>query len=183
VLCSSRADPSSDDEDDDPTDVRLTWSTYHIGFVWNVWTFCIGRLPAEHRLPRSILEDGAWTHLPHAIDDVEVVLQRHTNQLSQDAPSASHPQRPVEATTHEPNDRRSTVVHLSYGPNGLTLPTNAAELAAFPDTPPMEPREAYTRPARIITQAKAQQVNKPTVGQPQPVEPDTDDEQVESVAL
>lgn len=154
---------------DPPSEVdQLTWRTYHVGFFRNVWRFLVGTAPDEHLLPRSVREpDDTWTHLPHAIHEVR--------PRPIPAPLASSSPPPA---SHVVESRRSTVFHLTDH-NGLTFPTTAAEVATFPETPPMPPREAYTRPARILGHAKLQLPPPPVPTR----EPDTDEETVESVQL
>lgn len=166
-------DHSEEDEgEDEPPSVALTWHTYHLGFFWNAWTFFRGSVPEEHRLPRSILEEGGgrWVHLPHALAEVE--------------PTAPPPFVPRLADHSGDPTARSTVVTMQLA-DGRTLPTTASELAAFPDTPPLEPtRVAYTRPVRIIGKSQSQAQHQQH--QQRSREPDTDEDaedRTESIAL
>jgi hypothetical protein len=180
-------------EDDTTTaaaEARLSWRTYHVGFVRNVWKFWTAQMPQEHRLPRSILaDDGSnsgrrWIHLPHAVSEVE--------------PLPPPPVVPRLADLSSSNDStaRSTVVNLRLE-DGRSLPQTASELASFtfPDTPPIaEPREAYTRPVKILSKASQHAVSAAngasvvgsSASPSRKPEPDTDeevDERTDSIAL
>lgn len=179
-------DETSDSDDDlsNNNGPELTWSTYHVGFLCNIWTFCLGRVPIEHRLPRSILdEDGTWKHLPHAIEEVQIVHSRITNGVGGDEETIPGTiLRPIEVRSMASTARdAATSFTLQY--HGRPLPTTDAELSAFPDPDHTEPSEAYTRPTRILGHARSKGVNGRNGNSFTKREPDTDDEHVESVEL
>ena len=131
-----------------PLQPRLTWSTYHVGFLRNVWTFFRGVVPDEHALPRSILVDGAWVHLPHAIHELQAstssasafASSRHRTDVEPDEHEEQQQHgrapalRPVElqsmARLDDGSDggAHSTMVSLRW--NGRELPTSAADVDA-----------------------------------------------------
>ena len=174
-------DVDTDVENEDAVDAArealLTWRSYHVGFLRNVWRFCRADIPREHRLPRSILQEGTgdsrrWVHLPHAVSDVE--------------PLPPPPVVPRLADHSGDPTARSTVVHLRLE-DGRPLPQTASELATFtfPDTPPTaEPREAYTRPVKIVSSKANQNAVGGATGAVSSIagssaparEPDTDEE-------
>ena len=199
-----RGEVSSDDDDDDhasaegdasgilahlPPAPPLTTLTYHEGYCCNIVHFWRGEIPPEHALPRSILIDGQWRHLPHAI----VELREATERIRGDEPTPPPTLRRVEIaamkrdynaqTAADGNNAatRSTITHMQWaGSSGLSLGDSDAH--TIPDTPPLAGRAVYTRPVRVLGHCKVpaqhppQQTKTDPHAPPPPMELDTDED-------
>ncbi len=161
----------------------MTWDTYHVGFALNLWRFVRGWVPDEHALPRSILVDGRWHHMPHAVQQPlsgESAAEDNTGVRA--VPVAAMARHSGDATGVSPGGRSTHVSLMWHG--GRALPTTAAEVAAFSEqsaeSSSSSSREAYTRPVRIIGKTKQQQQQHGQHGSPMRDtmrELDTDDDE------
>lgn len=213
-----RGEVSSDDDDDDhasaaadasgilanlPAAPALTTQTYHEGYCRNIVHFWQASIPAEHALPRSILIDGRWRHLPHAIYELREITERITGREETPPPTLRRVEiaamrRDYNAEAADERGEggsngnaapRSTIVHMQW--DGSSSSGNGggdSEAHGIPDTPPLIGRDVYTRPVRVLghckvpTQRAQPHATPPkpdqhaNLQQPPPMELDTDED-------
>jgi len=161
---------SSDDDDiaidapsssSSPSSPPLTWSTYHVGFLCNIWTFLRAQLPPQHALPRAIRIKGQWKQviMEHSCCRLDHARQIQINPSADGASISERMHASASAAPLDPN----AVVRLQY--EGQPLPTSVDEVEDFRRQLSTQP--TYTKPATILGRSKV----KPADNEPRPLSP------------